>query len=235
MTNTNSWRSFVEAAPQKLISQVPSRTIVYLDTKNDHPLPGNPDHKFRPVLLITGKVDIPQLGFCQKLFNSLQPDTDYSIFFIPLTTQHHPDLQPIHNSHVELPWNRITSNFKQNKRGYLKPREIFALKDKELYALEASDVDLQHVPMLGRLDDETYSQLVKQSYQNIINTEAILHPNLKTKSLLQRLDWHDKYGSRGGENPLVASYKQQHPATHRFQRPALNQPPIKEPDDGPDL
>lgn len=232
----NAWQNLIATAPQMPISYVRSRSIVYLDTKDDQPLPGNPDHKFRPMLFINGEQDIAKLDFCNQLKLSLGSEVNCAVFLIPLTTKHHPDVQPLHLSHIEFPWNLTQPNLKQSKSSYLEPNAIFALNVNELFDLEKSEPSMQNVPVLGRISDQTYGQLMSQVYEKSLQMEQVIHPELKRKNINQLIDWYEKYGSKGGENPLVASYKQQHPTTHRFQRPALNQPPIKEPDDdGPDL
>lgn len=236
MTQDNySWRKLINRAPQESLSELKSRSIIYVDTIDDQPRQNHPDHKFRPMLIILNK-DVPKLSFCQKLFDSLgAEEAPYAMYLIPLTTQHHPDTQPLHHSHVPVAWDQIDPNLQQSKTSYFDPKNIFALREQEIYDLEDHDQNLRHVPVLGRMSDDYFDQFLDQAVTQINKMELVLHPELKTRSLLQRLDWHDKYGSRGGENSLVASYKQQHPATRRFQRPALNQPPIKEPDNGPDL
>lgn len=231
----NTWQNLIATAPQMPISYVRSRSIVYLDTKDDHPIAGHPDHKFRPMLLINGEQDITKLDFCDQLKLSLGSEVNYAVFLIPLTTQHHPDVQPLHLNHIEFPWNLIQPNLQQSKSSYLDPNAIFALSENELFDLEKSEPSMQNVPVLGRIDDQTYDQLISQVYEKSLQMEQVIHPDLKRKNITQRINWYEKHYSGGGENPLVASYKQQHPTTHRFQRPALNQPPIKEPDDGPDL
>lgn len=231
------WQSFVEQAPQMPISEIPNGSIAYLDIKDDQPRPGEPDHKFRPVLIFNGTAYENDMNFCRHLVKKLGPnEAPYATYYVPLTTQHHPDQQPLHLGHVRVPWETLAPHVELKKPGFFDPSGAFAIKENELYDLEASDHDLQHVPVLAQLSDQQQTDFDTQAMNQALIMEQVLHPELQNKNRLQREHLHQRYGSHGGENPLVASYRQAHPHTKRFQQPALNRPP-QTPliDDGPDL
>lgn len=231
-----SWHQFINNAPTCALSEVPNRSIVYLDTKDDQPLPGNPDHKFRPILVFNGPT-AEDLEICKNLTNMLGEDASSAMYFIPLTTQHHPKSQPLHISHVPVPWQKLAPNVIQTKPSFFDPNSVFAIKVDDLYAMEATDPYLQNVPILAQLSKSQQADLDQQGFDNILNMEAQRNPFLKNQNRLKREEWHERYGSPGGENNLVASYRLKHPNTTRFQTPALNQPiiPDSKINDGPDL
>lgn len=231
-----SWHQSIANAPTCALSEVPNRSIVYLDTKDDQPLPGHPDHKFRPMLVLNGPT-AEDLEICKNLTNTLGEDASLAMYFIPLTTQHHPDSQPLHISHVPVPWHELTPNVVHDKPSFFDPNNVFAIKVDDLYAMEARHPHLQNVPILAQLSKSQQADLDQQGFDNILSMEAQRNPFLRRQNRLKREEWHEKFGSRGGENNLVAFYKLKHPNTTRFQRPALNQPKIPTPktDDGPDL
>lgn len=231
-----SWHQFIANAPTCALSEAPNRSIVYLDTKDDQPLPGNPDHKFRPMLVLSGPT-AEDLEICKNLTNMLGEDSSSAMYFIPLTTQHHPESQPLHISHVPVPWHELMPNVTQHKASFFDPNNVFAIKVDDLYAMEATDPHLQNVPILAQLSKSQQADLDQQGFNNILNMEAQRKPFLKNQNRLKREEWHEKYGLPGGENNLVASYRLKHPNTKRFQTPALNQPiiPDSKIDDGPDL
>lgn len=235
--NKLKWRSFIEQAPQMPISEIPNGSIVYLDTKDDQPHPGEPDHKFRPFLIFNGAAYERDMNFCRNIAKKLGPDeAPYATYCVPLTTQHRPDQQPLHLSHVRAPWEDLAPQVEIKKAGFFDPNNAFAIKENDLYDLEASDPNLQHVPVLAQLSDQQQTDFDTEAMDQMLIMEQAFHPELQNKNRLQRERWHQRYGSRGGENSLVASYRQTHPHTKRFQQPALNQPPQVPPiDDGPDL
>lgn len=234
-SSIKNWEKFINSRPTISIGECHGWEILYLDTKDDHPKFGEPDHKFRPMLFLNSS-SIAKNRLWPQLFKELGSDIEVTSFLIPITSQYHPDQQPIHNSYVKVPWEIIAPN-QPIKTSYFSPLSGFALTDKEMYSLEDHDLNFQFIRKIGTVPREYQKALIATFFQKILEAEKIKRPYLADKNELQRLDWHDKYGSRGGKNNLVASYKQHHPTTTRFSRPALNQPPLPsvKSDDGPDL